>query len=84
MVDNDVEIWFSELPKPLREELRVGHPGDSRISAEVVDAIPAEHASDGQVPWFQASTTSFGGVSDVSYRAVSPLSGLMERLRERR
>jgi hypothetical protein len=84
MEPNDVEIWFSELPKPLRDELRVGHPGDSRISAEIVDALPAEHASDGRLPWVRASVTSFGGVSDVSYQAVYPLSGLMDRLREGR
>ena len=82
MEPNEVEIWYGELPEPLRDELRAGSPGDSRISADIVDAIPAEHASDGQRPWFRVSASSFESVSDVSYRAVYPLSRLMEQLRE--
>jgi len=82
MEPNELEIWYGELPKPLRDELREGYPGDPRVSAEIVDAIPAEHAPDGQQPWFRVSESSFEGVSDITYRAVSPLSTLMKQLRE--
>ncbi|HEY7175136.1 MAG TPA: hypothetical protein VH442_09480 [Micromonosporaceae bacterium] len=83
MEPNEVEIWYGELPEPLRYELRTGYPGDSRISAEVVDAISAEHAPDSQRPWFRISESSFQGVSAITYRAISPLSRLMYQLRER-
>jgi hypothetical protein len=81
MESDQVDLWYSKLPRPLRDELRTGEPGDSRISSEIIDAVPAEHASDSEQPWFAVSTTSFGGVSDVTYRAVDPLRMLMARLR---
>jgi len=82
MEPNEVSFWYGALPEPLRDELRTGYPGDSRISAEFVDAIPTEHGADGERPWFRVSESSFQGVSDVTYRALYPLSRLMEQLRE--